>query len=72
MKGLKNIYAALLPMGGHYTMEVNEMIEAARAVGADITVPIHYRRLLGDRAKDAEQKLKDAIGSARIMEEVKP
>jgi L-ascorbate metabolism protein UlaG (beta-lactamase superfamily) len=72
MKSLKNIYAALLPMGGHYTMEVNEMIEAARAIGADYTVPIHYRRLLGDKARESEKKLKAAIDKTVILEEVKP
>ncbi len=72
MKKIDNIYAALLPMGDTYTMGVDEMIEAARAIGADITVPIHYKRLLGDKAKDAEQKLKDSISSARIMDDVKP
>lgn len=72
MKKIDNIYAALLPMGDTYTMGVDEMIEAAKAIGADITVPIHYKRLLGDKAKDAEQKLRDSISSARIMDEVKP
>lgn len=72
MKDINNIYAALLPMGGTYTMGVDEMIEAARAVGADITVPIHYRRLLGDKSKEAEAKLKSEISSAMILDEVKP
>ncbi len=72
MKGLKNIYAALLPMGGTYTMEVDEMIEAARAIGAEFTVPIHYRRLLGDKAKDSEKKLKAAIDNTVVMEEGRP
>jgi L-ascorbate metabolism protein UlaG (beta-lactamase superfamily) len=72
MKELKNIYAALLPMGGHYTMEVNEMIEAARAIGADYTVPIHYRRLLGDKSNESEKKLKAAIDHALILPDVKP
>lgn len=72
MKKIDNIYAALLPMGDTYTMAVDEMIEAARAIGADITVPIHYKRLLGDKAGEAEQKLKSAISTARILDEVKP
>jgi L-ascorbate metabolism protein UlaG (beta-lactamase superfamily) len=75
MKKIDNIYAALLPMGDTYTMGVDEMIEAARAIGADITVPIHYKMQLeraGGDWKAAEQKLKDAISSTRIMDAVKP
>jgi L-ascorbate metabolism protein UlaG (beta-lactamase superfamily) len=72
MKKIDNIYVALLPMGDTYTMGVDEMIEAAKAIGADITVPIHYKRLLKEKAPEAEQKLKDAISTARIMDEVKP
>jgi L-ascorbate metabolism protein UlaG (beta-lactamase superfamily) len=72
MKKIDNIYAALLPMGDTYTMDVDDMIEAARAIGADITVPIHYKRQLGDKAGEAEQKLKASISSARIMDDVKP
>ncbi|MDE1865224.1 MAG: MBL fold metallo-hydrolase [Candidatus Micrarchaeota archaeon] len=75
MKKIDNIYAALLPMGDTYTMGVDEMIEAARAIGADITVPIHYKMQLeraGGNWKEAEQKVRDSISSARILEEVKP
>jgi L-ascorbate metabolism protein UlaG (beta-lactamase superfamily) len=72
MKGIKDIYAALLPMGDTFTMGVDEMIEAARAIGADVTVPIHYKRLLGKDSKAAEEKLKASISSARVLTEVKP
>ena len=37
----KSLDIAMLPMGGTYTMEVEEMIEAANAIAAKITIPIN-------------------------------
>ncbi|EHN09231.1 putative Zn-dependent hydrolase [Patulibacter medicamentivorans] len=34
--------AALIPIGGHYTMDRHDAVEAARLVGAPIVVPVHY------------------------------
>lgn len=71
MRTLKDIDVALLPIGGTYTMDVNEAIEAANAIGAKVTVPIHYKRLLGAKARDAEQKLTEGVkGKVEILREV--
>lgn len=69
MKGLKdlNLDVAMLPMGGNFTMDVDEMIEAANWLGAKITVPIHYKRLLGDSYKQAEEKLKSGITNSKVL-----
>jgi L-ascorbate metabolism protein UlaG (beta-lactamase superfamily) len=50
MKSLKdlNLDVAMLPTGGKYTMEVEEAAEAANAIAAKITIPMHYRRLNPD------------------------
>ncbi len=33
---------ALIPIGGHYTMDRHDAVEAARFVGAKTVIPIHY------------------------------
>ena len=33
---------ALIPIGGHYTMDRHDAVEAARLVGAPRVVPVHY------------------------------
>lgn len=38
---------ALLPVGGTYTMDVDEAVSAARAVGAAISIPMHYGYIVG-------------------------
>ncbi len=61
MNGLKskNIEFALLPMGGTYTMDEEEAVEAAKAINAKFIVPMHYKNLLGK------------VGSERIEKELK-
>ncbi|WP_210494316.1 metal-dependent hydrolase [Patulibacter sp. SYSU D01012] len=34
--------AALIPIGGHYTMDRHDAVEAARLVGAPVVIPVHY------------------------------
>ncbi|HEX5147033.1 MAG TPA: metal-dependent hydrolase [Conexibacter sp.] len=38
----REIDVALMPIGGHYTMDRHDAVEAARLVGAKTVVPIHY------------------------------
>ncbi|MBI2173175.1 MAG: MBL fold metallo-hydrolase [Candidatus Aenigmarchaeota archaeon] len=42
MAELKDIYMAFLPIGGTYTMNVEEAAEAAKAIKPKIVVPMHY------------------------------
>ena len=70
MKQLKNIGAGLLPMGGKYVMDVDEMITAARTINPVYVVPMHYKRLLEDNGVAAETKLKKELKNALVMREV--
>lgn len=63
----KKLDIAMLPMGGHYTMDVDEMIKAANAIAAKVTIPIHYRRLLGDKYNEAEEKLKAGVKNSKVV-----
>jgi L-ascorbate metabolism protein UlaG (beta-lactamase superfamily) len=38
----REIDVALVPIGGHYTMDRHDAVEAAKLVGARTIVPIHY------------------------------
>ena len=68
-----NLDYALLPIGGKFTMDLEEAIEAANAIGAKTTIPMHYRSLLGTNYKEAEERFKSGVinSTAIILEEVK-
>lgn len=74
MNNLKslNLDIAMLPIGGTYTMDVDEAIQAANAIRAKVTIPMHYKRLLGEKYKEAEEKLKQGVTNSKvvILEEV--
>ncbi len=69
MRDLKkwNIDVAMLPIGGTYTMNVDEAIEAANEISAKTTIPMHYRRLLGNSYKEAEEKFKDGVTNSKVV-----
>ncbi len=73
MSELSEIGASLLPMGGHYVMDVDEAIDAANTIKAEHSVPMHYKMLLGKEGSDrAEQKFKSEAINALIMKEEQP
>ena len=73
MRQLGKINVALLPIGGTYTMGVEEAIQAANAIKADVTVPMHYRVLLKEKSAAAEEKFKAGVTNSTVvlMEESK-
>lgn len=71
MRQLKNIDVALLPMGGTYTMEMSEAVEAANLIKPRNVVPMHYKMLLGKKGSaELESKLRSSLKNSVIMEEV--
>jgi L-ascorbate metabolism protein UlaG (beta-lactamase superfamily) len=70
MRTLKNIGASLLPAGGHYVMDVDEAMEAARVINAKYAVPIHYKALLGKEGTAAAEAKWKKLRNALIMKEV--
>jgi L-ascorbate metabolism protein UlaG (beta-lactamase superfamily) len=71
MSKIKNIEVALLPMGGTYTMAMDEAIEAAKTIKPKTVIPMHYKILLGEqKSKELEKELKSKLPSAHIMKEV--
>ena len=70
---LKNVQTdiALLPIGGHYTMSVEEAIDAAGRIKAKLFIPMHYRSLLGaEGAKKAEEEFRKKVKNSLILEQV--
>lgn len=41
MKNIKNIDIAFVPMGGKFTMDIKEAIEATKAINPKVVIPIH-------------------------------
>jgi L-ascorbate metabolism protein UlaG (beta-lactamase superfamily) len=73
MNDLKDIYAALLPVGGKFTMDADEAIRAVRAIKPKFFVPMHYKRLLGEEgAKKVEEKFMKELPNCHIMKEQNP
>ncbi|MGC8622670.1 MAG: MBL fold metallo-hydrolase [Candidatus Micrarchaeia archaeon] len=71
MKSLEGIDYALLPIGGTYTMDVQEAIEAAGYINPKHVIPMHYKNLLGEEgSKKAEQMLKAGLDNVLDLKEV--
>ncbi len=71
MGNMADIDYALLPMGGTYTMDVDETIKAAEVIGAKTVIPMHYKNLLGvEGSRKAEEKLKSKLKNVRVLKEV--
>ena len=72
MHGLKpNL--GLVPMGGTYTMDVDEAVEASKAIDAKRIAPMHYKALLGEqKSKEAEALFKKNAKNGIILKEAIP
>jgi L-ascorbate metabolism protein UlaG (beta-lactamase superfamily) len=71
MRSLKELDLALLPIGGTYTMDVNEAIEATKNIDAKSFAPMHYKALLGESGSlAAENEFKKRVKNAVILKQV--
>ncbi len=62
---------ALLPIGGHYTMSLDDAVLVAGSIRAKAFVPMHYKSLLGkEGSKKAEEEFAKKIKNSAILEEV--
>jgi L-ascorbate metabolism protein UlaG (beta-lactamase superfamily) len=59
MNSLQGLTAALVPIGGTYTMDIEEAVRAVAAMKPKIAIPMHYNFLEGLKAdaKDFKQKV---------------
>ena len=65
-KEIENIKCdiAFIPIGGTYTMDVNEATELIKIINPKIVIPIHYGSIVGDRSDS--NKLKDNLSNTNI------
>ena len=62
-------FVALLPIGGRFTMSVEEAVEAAKLIKPDLVIPMHYGSIVGteDDAKEFVELCKEENIDARIL-----
>lgn len=69
MKALsaQNLDIAMLPIGGTYTMDWQEAAQAANVIKAQVTIPMHYKTLLKEKARETEEKFKKAVTKSKVV-----
>ena len=68
----KKDFIALLPIGGRFTMNVEEAAEAAKIIKPSLAIPIHYGSVVGthDDAKEFLELCKENGIHAAILEKL--
>jgi len=63
-------FVAFLPIGGRFTMSVEEAVEAAKIIKPTLTVPMHYGSIIGSEsdAKEFVELCKEEGINAQIIE----
>lgn len=65
-------FIALLPIGGRFTMNVEEAVEAAKLIQPSVAIPIHYGSIIGTK-EDAEEFVRlcerDGIHAIKLEKE---
>jgi L-ascorbate metabolism protein UlaG (beta-lactamase superfamily) len=70
MKGV-DVDIALIPIGGHYTMDVEDAIKATKVIRAKVFAPIHYRALLGkEGSAKAEDEFRRRVKNSVILNQI--
>jgi len=70
MKGIR-CDLALLPIGGTYTMDLNEAVEATKLINANYFAPMHYKILLGrEGSAEAEKRFSSLVKNSIIFKEI--
>jgi len=69
MSNLKSLAldVAILPIGGKFTMEVEEAAKAANTISAKVTVPMHYRSLNPNNYIELEEKFKNLVTNSKVV-----
>ena len=65
-------FVALLPIGGRFTMTVEEAVEAAKMIKPSLAIPMHYGSVVGteEDGKEFVRLCKEAGIRAEILEKV--
>jgi L-ascorbate metabolism protein UlaG (beta-lactamase superfamily) len=65
-----NEFIALLPIGGRFTMSVEEAVEAAKIIKPSLTIPMHWGSIVGEKddAKEFLELCSEEGIKAKILE----
>ncbi|MFP4656739.1 MAG: MBL fold metallo-hydrolase [Candidatus Woesearchaeota archaeon] len=66
LKDIEDIFVAMLPVGGTYTMDAEKAAELANTIRPRYAIPMHYGTVVGDK-KDAERFKELFNGETIIM-----
>ncbi len=66
MKNLKNIDVAFLPVGGIYSMDQHQAVEAVKIIKPKVAIPIHFGMIVGT-FDDAEEFVKNCPVPSKIL-----
>ena len=63
-------FVALLPIGGRFTMSVEEAVEAAKIIKPTLAIPMHYASIIGteEDAKEFVELCKEEGINAQVLE----
>ncbi len=69
-KQSENKFIALLPIGGRFTMSVEEAVEAAKIIKPSVAIPMHYGTIVGtqDDAIEFRELCEDEGIEVKILE----
>lgn len=59
MRDFRDVDIALLPIGGTFTMDIQEAVEAARMISPSIVIPIHYLKADPQKFKNKVEAISD-------------
>lgn len=66
-----NADLALIPVGGKYTMDIEEGLAATKRINARNFAPIHYKALLGkEGSQKLEKRFEEEVKNSIIMQEI--
>jgi L-ascorbate metabolism protein UlaG (beta-lactamase superfamily) len=60
----EKISVAFLPIGGTYTMDVDDAVEAAQSINSELIIPVHYNFIDGTEADP--KKFKDKVEEKKV------
>ncbi len=66
MENVKDIDVAFLPVGGVYSMDHNEAVEAVKIINPKVAIPVHFGMIVGT-FDDAENFVKDCPVASKIL-----
>ena len=64
----ENIDVALLPIGGNYTMDIDDAVRAVEMIIPRVTIPIHFNTFEVIKANPLEFKEKNKVSETKILE----